>query len=291
MTEIRPSGPGEAAAQKALWHKAFGDDERYIDWFYDCCWQPENTLLLLEDGVLASMLSLLPTQLCFPGGARADTFYVYALATDPCARKKGYGRQLLHYVDFHLRARGADCASVVPAEPGLHKFFATVGYQPGFSLRELELPKGMVSTPGSGDVRPISPGEYNAIRERLLADIPFIRYPESLIRYQEGMSRMANAGLYRVEVDGVEGCAAAEYVGRHTVLFKELLIPRPQMDGAVAQLAAHLPAERYHVRTPSDWAGLPGSYIQPFGMMKWYNREKAALWYQAGRAHLGLGFD
>ncbi|MCI6398921.1 MAG: GNAT family N-acetyltransferase, partial [Lawsonibacter sp.] len=126
MVDIRPSRPGEIPAQKALWKTAFGDEDRLIDWFYDCCMPEEDMLLLLEDGRLASMLALLPVSLSLPGGVEASGRYVYALATDPSMRGKGYGRQLLHYVDGFLSSRGSDCVTVVPAEPSLHKFFATV---------------------------------------------------------------------------------------------------------------------------------------------------------------------
>lgn len=36
MTDIRLSRPEEIPAQKRLWKTAFGDDDAFIDWFYDC---------------------------------------------------------------------------------------------------------------------------------------------------------------------------------------------------------------------------------------------------------------
>ena len=47
MVDIRPSRPGEIPAQKALWKTAFGDEDRLIDWFYDCCMPEEDMLLSL----------------------------------------------------------------------------------------------------------------------------------------------------------------------------------------------------------------------------------------------------
>ena len=168
MVNIRLSRPEEAEAQKKLWQMAFGDDPRYIDWFYACCWKPENMLLLLEDNKLASMLALLPHALVLPNGETASAYYVYALATDPAVRSKGYGRQLLHYVDFHLAARGADCVTVVPAEPSLFKFFATAGFTTGFYTRKAELLREETGRPQPEDrVEPVSPQAYNAIRDRL----------------------------------------------------------------------------------------------------------------------------
>ena len=60
---------------------------------------------------------------------------------------------------------------------------------------------------------------------------------------------------------------------------------------AVAQLARRLRARRYHVRTPAFWTGLVCSYIQPFGMIKWYDPDKEANWLRDPLAYMGLGFD
>lgn len=292
MVEIRPSRPEEIPAQKRLWKLAFGDEEKYIDWFYRCCGQPENMLLLLEEGQLASMLALLPQEVVLPGGETAQAGYIYALATDPAFRSHGFGRQLLHYADFHLRARGADCVTTVPAQPSLFKFFATVGFTSGFSMRETELLRDGCPPAAPGDrVRPVEAEEYNAIRERLLEGVPHIRYGEELIRYQQGLGQLSGGGLYRVEAGGAVGCAAAEYVDEESLLFKELLLPPEQMSAGLAALACALPAVRCHVRTPAAWEGLKGSYLQPFAMIKWYRPEFQQLWQQNVHGYMGLGFD
>lgn len=292
MVDIRPSRPEEAEAQKQLWQQAFGDDPRYIDWFYTCCWRPENMLVLLEDGKLASMLALLPHQLTLPGGELAQAFYVYALATDSAVRGKGYGRQLLHYVDFHLSARGADCVTVVPAEASLFKFFGTVGFSTGFSTRKVEILRHEAGEPNPADkVEPVSPEGYNLIRNRLLEGTPSVLYDTELIRYQQGMSSLSHGGLYRIVADGTEGCAAVEYVDEESVLMKELLLPTEKVRRALAVFSQVLPGRRCHVRTPASWDGLPGSYIQPFGMIKWYHPQKARLWQEDTKGYMGLGFD
>ena len=102
---------------------------------------------------------------------------------------------------------------------------------------------------------------------------------------------MANSGLYLLNVNGTEGCAAAEYLNEDSVLVKELIIPAPAMAGAAALLARELPAVRYHLRTPPFWEGLPGSYLQAFGMVKWYNPELEAAWRNERKGYMGLGFD
>ena len=63
------------------------------------------------------------------------------------------------------------------------------------------------------------------------------------------------------------------------------------MPRGLAALAARMPGQRCFVRTPAQWDGMQGSYLQPFGMVKWFDREKERLWQSDKKAYLGLGFD
>ena len=67
-------------------------------------------------------------------------------------------------------------------------------------------------------------------------------YPEELIRYQQGHGAACRGGgLYRLSVDGAEGCAAAEYTDGESVLFKELLLSPDKMGRGLAALERVLP--------------------------------------------------
>lgn len=292
MTELRPSRPEEAEAQKQLWKTAFLDGDQDVDLFYESCWKPEDMLLLLEDGKLASMLALLPEMIVFPGGKTASSYYVYALATAPQARGKGYARQLLRYMDAFLRKRGVDCVTTVPAEPSLHRFFAAVDFIPCFSTWTGTVPRSALDAPAPGDtIAEIGPEEYGRIRNAHLAGTPHVRYGTGLLGYQQGMGRLYGGGLYRVTADGTEGCAAAGYMDGENVLLKELLLPSEKIVRGLALLAQALPAGRFHVRMPAGQSGLSGGEVRPFGMIKWYNEEKASLWGRDACGYMGLGFD
>ena len=116
MLEIRPARPEEIPRQKELWKLAFGDDDAYIDYFYQHG-EESQVLVLLEDGVVWTMTALFPVTLTLPEGERLSSAYIYALATHPEARKKGFARFLLNYVDYYLQEAGKDCVAIVPAEP------------------------------------------------------------------------------------------------------------------------------------------------------------------------------
>ena len=87
MIEIRPARPEEIPRQKELWKLAFGDEDAYINYFYDHG-DLSQVLLLLEDGVVVEKVDvgvlvvkgllpqlLLPGDLLRPGGANLDHGY------------------------------------------------------------------------------------------------------------------------------------------------------------------------------------------------------------------------
>lgn len=291
MIEIRPARPQEGARQKELWKLAFGDDDAYIDYCYDHG-DLSQMLVLLEDGVIYTMVALFPVSLALPNGERVSSSYIYALATHPDARKKGFGRFLLNYVDFYLKEKGVSCVTIVPAEVSLHKFFATTGFSQCFATRKVELLPEMVGPAGTGDaLEPISVADYNRRREELLAGQLHVVYSDRLVDYQRGLGEMAQGGLYRVRVAGVSGLCAVERPDQDTVVAKELLLPPQHMAGAAALLARDMPARRYHLRTPPFQDGLSGSYLQAFAMIKWYDPELERAWRETRRGYMGFGFD
>lgn len=290
MTELRVGRPEDAPAQKALWKEGFGDSDADIALFYDVCWRPEESLVLLEDGAVVSMIVLLPQTLTLPGGGEAKAAYTYALTTPRALRGRGYGRQVMAAVDQAAQGLGADCATLVPAEPGLWSYFGPMGYEPCFSTWRTEISPADLPAAATGDrLAEIGPEEYGALRRSLLGDRPAAHYGRRMLAFQEGMCRVAGGGLYRVQAGGLTGCAAAEYREEGRLVLKELLLPPAGQGAGLALLGQALPARVYEVRMPVGWNGLPGGEIWNFGQIKWYNREKAARFGPEG--YLGLGFD
>lgn len=292
MIEMRPAKVEELAKLRELWKETFGDTDDMLDFFFEHCASYREMLILLEDSVLRSMLALLPMSVVSPEGERISSAYVYALATVSQARGKGYAKLLLHYVDFYLKERGVECVTVVPAEESLHRFFASAGFCECFSTRETVLADAQVGPPTpNGGIVAIGAEEYGAIRTGVLKDLFCAEYPPALLELQRGLSRISGANLYRIAVDGAEGCAAAEYQEDGGLVLKELLIVPAAMERAVALVKGILPACKFRVRTPAAWERLTGGTERPFGMIKWYSGIGRAKLFGVRNGYFGLGFD
>ncbi len=293
MIELRLARPEELDRQKELWRLAFGDGGAYIDHYFSRLSEMGGEMVvLLDDDVLCSMVGLLPVEVALPDGTVLPSAYIYALATHPDARGKGHASTVLKYVDFYLQEKGLKCVTIVPAEVSLHRFFESNGFLECFSTRKCELLDHMMGKADPADsLVPVSHEEYGQLRESLLEGSFHVRYPQGLLAYQQGVSHMMNCHLYRMEVDGVTGCAAGELLNDDTLLLKEFLVPPQAMKRAVALIGREVPTLRYHIRSTCAWAGPQGNYVQNFGMIKWYDQALDKAWYGEHRGYLGLAFD
>lgn len=296
MITIRPSKAEEIPQVKELFKRCFGDGDVFVDTFYQNYCDHERVLVVEEDGELNSMLSVLDATFHLPDGESFPVGYIYALATNPYIQGKGHARQLLAYADEHLQKMGKKCLTLVPASPSLHRYFESLGLSECFATRKVEIMsaalEGLPPLDESCKLTPVQPQEYNAIRNQQLKGTLHIGYEDDLIQFQQYCSHLSTGDLYKIEVEGEIGCVAIEYVQRSRLLAKELLISQSKLEKAVQLIFNHLPAARYHMRTPSFWEGMKGSYIQSFGMAKWYDKQLQQKFFNLHQdAYLGLAFD
>ena len=267
---------------RALWQGSFGDEEALIDNFFARYGQPDRLLTLRENGEPMSMLALLPMEAVTARGERFLLPYVYALATDPAARGKGYAKALLDYAADRARELGGVGICTVPAQPSLHRFFASAGYGECFAARRQFIT--LRRPTAAGEAVCVGAAEYTELRERLLAGTPHGAWDGELTGVQEGFSKSSGGGLYRLELEGGVGCAAVErWPGK--AVAKELLCPPALLGRAAALLGRRLGELSWELRTPP----VPGEESWAFGMAIWFEE---ALGREFGRgAYFGLAFD
>ncbi|HHV64220.1 MAG TPA: GNAT family N-acetyltransferase [Peptococcaceae bacterium] len=303
MIEIRLAQKGEIAPQKEIWKLCFADSAEYINLFYDYRYEEGETLLLLQDGNIVSMLTMRPVTLVNSSGAGVSSVMLYALATHPKFRHKGLMTQLMDFCHQALAEQGIFYAILVPEGLKLANFYRKFGYRHAFFVREAKLSaSSLVKLPGGhsvhGWISAASPQEYNRRRNELLEGITYISYPEEEIAYQKKLSQLLKADIYAIDIlmgkKEIQGCATVERLSERRVLIREILLTEEHIGWAIKQLAQHFPAEEYIIRTPVEAGKYLGGTVKPLGMLKVITdakRQNNAVLSSESSGYLGLAFD
>ena len=109
---------------KKLWQEAFGDEQAYIDCFYDTAFSPDRCRCVTVEDQLAGGLYWLDCR-CHD----VPMAYLYAVATDKKFRNQGICHALMEDTHRLLKELGYAGAILVPGEESLFKFYAAMGYE------------------------------------------------------------------------------------------------------------------------------------------------------------------
>lgn len=289
MIELRKAKIGEEAEVSALWAKVFGDDGGFLEEFYRRCAPFDRVMVLREEGALRTILTAPLTEVRCPNGRVLKAGYMYALASEPAIRNRGFGRDMMRYGEVCLKGQGADCALLVPAEPSLFRFFDSLDYIPAFSHIRRELAAADCPRVQPGDsLRPAGAEEYNELRRGWLRGRLCMDCSDDMVEFQRWLARESGGDLYRLELPGGAGCAVVELYGDGPVI-KELLCAAEDVDRAMALLCVRHPAERFVFRLPV-WSGQDGERVL-WGAVRWLYGHPSPWWPEGTDGYLGIALD
>ena len=154
-----------------LWKKAFGDEDDFLDIFYNTAYAPDRCRCVAEDGKVQAVLYWFDCEL--EGKKLA---YIYAVATDPDYRGKGLCKMVMEDTMEVLRDRGYAGAVLLPQEEWLINRYAGMGFTPCTTVTEKWCRAGEAVP-----VRKIDVSEYAALRRKLLPGGGIIQEGENLV--------------------------------------------------------------------------------------------------------------
>lgn len=295
MSEVRLARSAEIGQQKEIWKLCFGDRDQYIDFYYANRYKEDETMVLLQEGEIAAMLTMLPVKIAAPDKRSYDSAMLYAIATHPQFQNRGYAAELLAYASQYLRRKKKAFSVLVPAGKELFDFYQRQGYQEGFYIREILFTRKMIkkwpsAETGRCTMAAISPAEYNQRRNEQLSGRLYVSYNEEEVAYQKKLSQYFGADIYGLEIEGMQGCAALERLKADKVFIKELLIPEKYISAVVQYISRSMPAKEYVLRTPAFLGHQLNGSIRPFGMIRANNEIDLEITSE-DLGYLGFAFD
>lgn len=137
VSDVVFANENDIAQIKTIWRICFGDEEDYIRFYLAHRFEVENMLVIHEDGKPVSMATFLPA-LLKQGEEWTPVRYVYAVATLPEYRDKGYASRILKYASDKYK----EPLILQPEGEELERFYEKLGFVNAFEKKSWEIIAG-----------------------------------------------------------------------------------------------------------------------------------------------------
>lgn len=178
---------------KVIWRACFGDSDDYISLYMNNRFTQENMMVIHADGMPVSMAGFLPVTITM-NGQKQSARYVYAVATLPEYRGRGYAAEILRYAAEMYQ----EPLILQPAqEMGLKEYYGGIGFREAFIRQEqqftaqgvtrcadsLALDKEAKDSIGTWQIESPTPEEYKQIRDTRFEGEGYCEWDADAIRY------------------------------------------------------------------------------------------------------------
>ncbi len=126
----------DTVALREMWKICFGDDDSYINAYFENVYHPENTLVAWEDGARAGSLQMIPHTFILDGHSHRS-MYIGGVCVLPAYRKRGIASALMAFAENYMQEIGMELAFLVPFS---FAFYEKLGYRAISFLSEFSGP-------------------------------------------------------------------------------------------------------------------------------------------------------
>lgn len=177
-----------------IWQTCFGDEEAYIRFYLEHRMTEDNMMVIYEEGKAVSMASFLPVSYNCKG-EYLPARYVYAVATLPEYRSRGFASEILRFARNYYD----EMLILAPAEESLIAYYEKMGFVRAFAPAE---PLAVEKTGSRGNIQAaeydpsaledtysedvleeITAEEYARIRDLRLEGEGYVRWDVAAIQY------------------------------------------------------------------------------------------------------------
>lgn len=281
---IRLSDKNDINGIITLWNEAFGDGENEIIFFLDNKYVPENTLIIEENGTLASMLFLLEGNMRI-NGESYPSYYLYAACTAKQFRGKGFMAELLAEANRIASLKGKDFICLMPGEKSLFDFYEKHGYLTVFNKKILTVNRSDFDF--FCETEEHSCESLQILRNNAFSPFDFFEWDNSSIEFAFSHNKLYSGTdisdckgyLLYTENDGI-------------VTVKEFAFTEENLINGLALLFTESKCKKALISLPSQYKTTVGDYsILPSAMIYPVSMRSKNIVQNLNNAYLGLTLD
>lgn len=165
---------------KELWKTVFGDSNDVIDFFFEYTADIDNIYVYKYDNKCVSAFYLIDAPIV-QGNTVKKAKYLYAAATHPDYRKRGFMGELINYAIKRLKFSGYDYLCLYPANESLYSYYEKFGFTSVFLDRIYHIDKDKLE-PYSHSRYFDTILSYSVMREYICAE-NYIRFDSAFLDF------------------------------------------------------------------------------------------------------------
>lgn len=276
----------------SLWSVCFQEPLRPVHFFFNNIFRPEDCLIYRVEEKAAAMVHFLPAYVA-EGKNKVQAHYIYAAATLPEYRSHGHMARLLDAAALEGKRRGDRYSIVLPANPGLYRFYEKAGYKRGYSASFLDMAaeelQKVAAKPGWRQLPDFR--ALNQLRTEMVSHWgKSVLWSDAAFANAVGFYQIYGGRLLCVREAGQWAYAFCRMKDAATCEVTELMAMPSTLSKLTATLLQELPASRYLFRLPLESALFENTgSVQEFGM--WKVLDEAGDTQAADGSYLGLPLD
>lgn len=279
-----------------IWEICFQEPARPAKYFLNNYFSPQNCLVYRIRGKIASVVYILPTQIA-SGSNPLQAHYIYAAATIPQYRGRGYMAALLAAAAIIGAKCGDQFSVVLPADSNLYRLYQKSDYIKFFNIKKTTLSiDEMSSLAENGIINKtlLTYGQINSLRNSKLLKIPgSVLWSNEGIGFALGMGKIYDDKIICSRTKGKPAYAYCRKINDNVCMVMEIMADSSTIHNLAANIISIIPAQKYVFRLPNDYTIFGNkSNISCFGMIKPIGGSSLnCIGYKTGMPYLGLPLD
>lgn len=277
-----------------IWEVCFEEPVRPAKYFLNNYFRPENCLIYQMNEKVAAVVYLLPAHIATETNP-AQAHYIYAAATLPQYRGRGYMAALMAAAALVGANRGDQYSVVLPANPGLYELYGKSDYTTFFQLKTQSVTLDQMCTLSeSGLVNKtlLTYSQLNELRRSKLG-IGSVLWSDEAFCFADGIGKIYGDKLICSRTGNKPAYAICRRVDEDNCSVLELMADSDTIGDLAANIICTVPAQNYSIRLPADSTlfGQEGEKSD-FGMIKPIGGTVLNQLIQASHTpYLGLSLD
>ncbi len=251
---------------KALWKDCFGDEDSYIELFFSRIDfnKDNNRILIIKDHDSIVSMAFLLESTVYAGGVPYSAYYLFAVATLPQLRGRGYATIIEQYAKDTALLHNKCYLTLVPQTPSLFEFYKAIGYDTAFFLTKTTLHYAQISH----SLTPIlltrlSKEEFVSYRKECIRSIPYsCGFADINAGFVYDDLRYSGIECYSVEYRDTKGYICTSVEG-DTLIIHDTLTTLDQIKTLLPSLLQH-----FNCRSLSITYYNKAQNTIPYGMVK-----------------------